>query len=158
MPQSIDRIIILTILLLLAACSSSTSSSTPLPLNKLSKTAIFSIAGQHLHLPLVAVSWGGSSNAMVLCTTPATRRFCSIPFDEIAKQAMESRKLVPVKALRIKLDSYNNYMDTREDSYIPIPELCPKLLQKWAQIACKKGLEWFLHTICVILSLLKRNT
>lgn len=74
---------------------------------------------------------------MVLCT-PATR-FCSIPFDEIAKQATEPRKIVPVKALGITLESYNYYMDTRENLYIPIPELCPKLSQKWAQIACDKG-------------------
>ncbi|PSM50569.1 hypothetical protein C7Y66_02970 [Chroococcidiopsis sp. CCALA 051] len=39
-------------------------------------------------------------------------------------------------------------MDTREDSYIPIPELCPKLSQKWAQIACNKGArELFLHNL-----------
>jgi hypothetical protein len=111
----------------LNACSLEEPPITP-PLKLLAQDVRFSIADQPVRLPLVAISKTGH-----VCSEK-DKIPCSIPIEKIYTQ-----EPITVNVLQISLEDYSSFRDSRAESYIGVPELCPMLSQEWARRICQSN-------------------
>ncbi|WP_238154277.1 hypothetical protein [Synechococcus elongatus] len=124
----------LTVLLLAACQPDSHLSETP-PVAELATVTSVTVGSYSLHLPVVAITWAGSSKVSRPCEEEESQRLCSVPVETLVESAQKERAIA-ASSLEILLDDYSTFQNTKLDRWFDIPQLCGQLTQRWARQQC----------------------
>ncbi|WP_338429616.1 hypothetical protein [Synechococcus elongatus] len=110
----LNRLIAAIPILLLAACQPDSRLSETPPVDELATVTSVAVGPYDLHLPLVAVTWAGSSKVSSPCEDKESQRLCSVPVETLMESANQGTAIV-ASSLEILLDDYSTFKSTKLD-------------------------------------------
>jgi hypothetical protein len=111
----------------------------PPPVELLAQEVSFSLGRDVVRLPLIAVTSFGRPRVSVVCREPKSQA-CSSSLQNLVRLSRKGTKPVPADFLEIHLSDYSVFAyPGRDGRRVGIPEICPKLSQKWAREICESG-------------------